>query len=359
MFMFCGLNLIPLQDDMKSFEDVMTSYKQSSTVQVFKVYHQCVLNLMGKSAHPTVLTGEVMIQEVLLKEATESKNVLAVHVVWFLRMLLSYYFHDLELAAEMAANLWTLPKKVDGTVFSHSSKVFFRALVALGLFRKTGQRKYMAQANALIKRIDQLVKLGDLNCHTMLLILNAEKKITTGNSEEVKRAFDVAIATANRTGFIDRAALANERAGIFFSGLGDMDYARSYLTNAAALYGEWGAQAKVDHLHATFPILSAAGYDSGESVYTSNHLGRVRFNRRAVQKHHSLEPTTTVPSGWGFFKKGSATRSIMTLGRSSLQDSLFSAQLDSGSNLENSGPMYPGNSLRAVLNRAMSSMKSK
>jgi len=71
-------------------------------------------------------------------------------------------------------------------------------------------------------------------------------------------AYDLAISAATRSGLLRDAAIANERAGIWFDSLNDGYWAESYLSKARMLYYEWVATAKAERLsrHCRFDIES-------------------------------------------------------------------------------------------------------
>ena len=63
---------------------------------------------------------------------------------------------------------------------------------------------------------------------------------------------DTAIASAYQDGFPHHAALASERAGIFFFRSAEEKLASKYLTRASLLYEEWGAITKVDQIESHY-----------------------------------------------------------------------------------------------------------
>ena len=69
-------------------------------------------------------------------------------------------------------------------------------------------------------------------------LLEAEKAFAEGNVEIATASYDKAIG----------AALANECAALFYLDNGNVDQAHRYLEEACDLYGQWGAQRKVDDI---------------------------------------------------------------------------------------------------------------
>ena len=81
--------------------------------------------------------------------------------------------------------------------------------------------------------------------------------VVEGKEEaDVRKAYDLAIASAGRIGFCNDQAYANERAGSYFARLGGQVgsyWAPHYLKNAYSLYNEWEAHAKTAQLQALYP----------------------------------------------------------------------------------------------------------
>ena len=63
-----------------------------------------------------------------------------------------------------------------------------------------------------------------------------------------KSKYEQAISTAKRNGLIQDAALAHERAGLFFLAQDDTSWGKYHIEKSIKLYGDWGCKAKVTHL---------------------------------------------------------------------------------------------------------------
>jgi hypothetical protein len=168
------------------------------------------------------------------------------------RLQLAYYFHELEIADKLVKPYLKLAKQ--DTFFAvQTVRVFFSGLVASGLMKKTGKRKYKKRAKKELDEMKALMQSRGLNnLHRYLLMVADYAACKQKDSDEVKRSFDKAIAAAGKAGFTQDAALGNELAGEYFLSLGDDDFwTKHYFSRAHELYHEWGAQAKVDHLFST------------------------------------------------------------------------------------------------------------
>ena len=119
-----------------------------------------------------------------------------------------------------------------------------------------------------------------------LLLLNAEidglVDVKKANLEKIRKTYDAAIVAASRAGFVQDAALANERAGVCFLDLGDEFWAQTYIVRARSLCYDWGARGKVkaivrEHLkffadEKTDQITKATDEDMSQSAASRSKL---------------------------------------------------------------------------------------
>ena len=90
IYFVCGLPLRALQDDLKSFAQQMSTYNQTLSGSLLQVYWQTVLNFMGRSHNPLVLTREAMDQQQLSQVMQNANQVETIRVIWYCRMVLAF-----------------------------------------------------------------------------------------------------------------------------------------------------------------------------------------------------------------------------------------------------------------------------
>jgi hypothetical protein len=145
--------------------------------------------------------------------------------------------------------------------------------------------------------MQMLVKNGAINCVHMLQLLNAEtlsaKKVSTSSlgihRQVVKRAFDVAISSARRSGFTQDGGLANETAAAFHADF-DEEHANNYRHQAFEQYVAWGATRKLELMAALHPVLrKKARLSTYHRSFSSGRMNaRSRYEDNASQQHRSL-----------------------------------------------------------------------
>ena len=289
MMYFCsGLPLGPLLEDSTAFSVQIDRYGQETSLSLALVFNQTILNLMGRSDNPVVLTGSAMNQDEFLSDTNSSNIVGKVQSVWYQLNQLGFYFGDMEVASKYGEMLWNRKKSVDGSSFIVPVYLMFVCLTAMEMSRRTRKRKYHYNARKHTKELTKWLKKQAFNVqHKLSLVLAVKATLGKHDPNVVREMFDEAIRTAKRTGFTQDAALACEVAGRYFVSIKDEVSATSYLTSAMTLYDDWGAQGKVDHLEREYKFLSNAGCNQMEGT---SLRGRQRFSTKPSARHLHFNP---------------------------------------------------------------------
>mmetsp|Transcript_40364 Transcript_40364/g.97469 ORF Transcript_40364/g.97469 Transcript_40364/m.97469 type:complete len:104 (+) Transcript_40364:1084-1395(+) len=102
--------------------------------------------------------------------------------------------------------------------------------------------------------IKRWVKNGNPNVQHYCCLLNAEKAALAKKQKAAEAFYKYAIVLAARTGYLNDAALINERYAGFMKEVGDEDEAKYRLEEAIRFYRDWGAYAKVEQLSRTIAL---------------------------------------------------------------------------------------------------------
>jgi hypothetical protein len=244
---------------------------------------QFILNLVDTTCDdPTILTGEAMNQEECLRLWSNTPNPRAMTHFTLNRMNLAYFFDDLPLADKMASQLCH-PLEF-GPVPWLALRYFFEGLICIGLVKSAGhRRRYQRRGFRFLRKIENFVRGGNVNCHHMMLLLRAEYIALTSHSDPgmVQHAYGDAMTAAGKLGFMHHQAIGNERAGVYFlEQQNDKAWASTYLSRAWALFELWGAQAKVRHMEAKYKelIIQPTNYSAKSNVI----MARTRFDEMPV-----------------------------------------------------------------------------
>ena len=82
------------------------------------------------------------------------------------------------------------------------------------------------------------------------MLLQAEESYSCGNIEDAKAMYNAAISSAQRHGFVNEEALADELAARFYFETGDAGTSLQLFRAAHEKYQQWGAFGKATHLFA-------------------------------------------------------------------------------------------------------------
>ena len=252
-YQHCGLRLQPLKDDLLKYQEILEDTGQYCFLGAFVPHTQLVLNLVGESDTPSVLSGRSMNLAAFLKERADNKRALEVCNV--MRTILAFYFGDLDLALKVSNKL-SIPFEEGPTPWL-AIRFFFQGLIHFALAKKTSKRMHRRKSRVYLNKMKKFVRIGNPNCHHLKLILQAEHlSITERDEVIVQKGYNDAITTAARAGFVHDHALANELAGIYFLQR-DQSWAGTYMVRASALYNDWGAFGKVKDLDAKYKEVMA------------------------------------------------------------------------------------------------------
>ena len=246
----CGKPLKKLSEEFEKYAQEVEKSSQNSQKMLTDPYRQCILNLIGKSENPLILTGSVMNQDEHLELSKKLKHYTAVCVLNYLGLMLSYLFEDYNLAAERAVASHRIDNDFMGRfdIVMHS---FFRGLNTNALARTTREKqKWMKEAKHCKKRLKEWSQYNPWNCQQKYLLLKAENLYSKGNFKKAKEVYDNAIDYSSKHRSVQDQAISCERAAIFHLDCGIPATALDYYQRAHNLYLEWGADAKASHVKA-------------------------------------------------------------------------------------------------------------
>jgi len=259
-----GRPLEQLEADIRSYFVQMKEYRQEAILAHLMLIWKMILTLMGH------LESETSRKKFVSRTATGGGGIIEDHSNSITRCWLAYYFGDYDLASSHADTSRRLERPWAHVLVYRDT--MFQGLVAIAMARKTKRRCHKRRASVETNKMRKWCSAGNVNCLSMLHLLEAERA-TLGRAKRghVRKLFDKAIASASRHGLQHDKALASERAGLFFAGLGDVDWASHYLWISQREYERWGAHAKVRHLSEKYSrYLAAARHSNKMSLLAEN-----------------------------------------------------------------------------------------
>eukprot|EP00566_Odontella_aurita_P003865 CAMPEP_0113558968 /NCGR_PEP_ID=MMETSP0015_2-20120614/18641_1 /TAXON_ID=2838 /ORGANISM="Odontella" /LENGTH=1247 /DNA_ID=CAMNT_0000460563 /DNA_START=110 /DNA_END=3853 /DNA_ORIENTATION=- /assembly_acc=CAM_ASM_000160 len=251
-----GIVLPQLLMDARSFSEQMAFYKQETHLTNTLLLYQTVMNFMGYSRDPLILTGKIIDEKEIMKDANDNKNDVVRSIIYVMKLILSYHFNNYEVAAKMAVK-----SRVANMSLGHYGgqvvQRFYDGLSALsvrGVSLKQ-RRRSLSIALRSLKQMKKFARRCEDNCCHKVLFLKAELAAFRGRKSDAAEYYVRAIGRAGESGFIHEQALACERAGLYMLSHGEQVLASEHIKQARELYFQWGARAKVDQLDRRFSAL--------------------------------------------------------------------------------------------------------
>jgi hypothetical protein len=240
----------------------MKELQKENDADLTSMVWQTILNLTGRSAHTSVLRGDVLVDSQKIHSVhTHGPILLAIYKA--LQTQLYVIFGEHEKGASIALGLTRddLISKVSIASPLIMGDTFTRGVCLFAMARKTKRRKFARRAKEIRSLIKSWVNQGNPNVQHYLALLDAEMAALKGKIQSAERHFQDAVITAARGGFVRDAALASERYGEFLLNDKpqpcefDKQEALYRFGEAVKYYSDWGAVSKVASLQKKYADL--------------------------------------------------------------------------------------------------------
>ena len=256
----CGAELGDVYAEAKRRESFVRQTKDGFAIANLRIRLQYVLALKGETAGATSLADRDYDEEAAVAEFRAAGNMTTISYYLVIKLQLAFLFGEHEAAAGYArssqAHIHYVPGQI--MVVQH---FFFYGLTAAALLRTSAspRRALLRSLSRARSKLRRWARNAPQNFLPHHLLLEAEIASCRGRRERAERLYDEAIATAKRGGFLDIEALANELAGQHFASRDRLVVAATYMQEASAAYGRWGAGAKVARLsESQAPLLAGS-----------------------------------------------------------------------------------------------------
>lgn len=254
--LFSGKPLSNVDRAFRKYTRLMRDKKQDYHLTLAQVLYQYSSNLIQNTASPMLLQGDIFNEEKTLSVLNETNNITTLFVYHFAKMSLAYKFGNFTSAREYLDNAEHYSSAV--VSLYHFGEFFFEAaLVLSAICRINSTDKSVATYQENMSKLIEyqgLLQFWSIsapeNYHHKALLVNAEIQALT-NDANAWKTYDQAIALAEKNGFIQHKAVANELAGHYWLGENKPLTGAQYLYHAYQDYIEWGANAKANFLKST------------------------------------------------------------------------------------------------------------
>ncbi len=266
---FIGEPLTVVAKQYHKYLELMTSLKQSLAPPFINIWQQLVANLMSVEVinSPARLTGEYLDETQILPWLVETNNHSSRFAFHLVKCMLNYWFNDFEAAIAQAQLARPYEMAITGLLLIAELN-FYESLARLA----HAQSLATGDTTALIEPVTRYnqpqmqhwASQAPMNYQHKYYLVEAELARLQGHVTEAMSLYEQAIEGAQKEGYLQEMALANERAAEFYLALGQTKIAKMYLTEAHSAYLTWGAHAKVKELRQRYSFLavSTTAYDA-------------------------------------------------------------------------------------------------
>ena len=318
---FVGQELSGLEQEILSYSQAISQFKQAATQQFLGLYRQVALNLLG-AENPCSLIGESYNEEVRLPLAIQANHQTEIFDIYFHKLILCYLFQQYDRAVD---NADMALKYLDAARASLSVPLFhfYDSLAQLGLYNTvegSQQQRILRRVRANQQKMRKWAQQAPMNHQHKFELVTAEYHRVQGQHLLAMAAYDRAIAKAKENGYINEESIAWELAGKFYLGWGKSTIAQTYLTNAYYAYTRWGAKAKVTNLAKSYPFLHPQPIVATQSTFDTETLikaGSALFGEIPLESLLStlmqvLIQNTGAQKGALFLLEGNQRRLVVT-----------------------------------------------
>jgi predicted ATPase len=258
-----GKELPKLETEIQAYNNVLANLKQSANLTTCQTFWQVVLNLLGESEDPCILTGEATNENNLLNLLLNANNITGLHYFYLHKLILCYLFGNYTQAIALAAQAERYLAGGNGFITIPIFH-FYDSLAALAVSGDRSIEPETCESETLLQRVianqDKVKYWADhapMNYLHKYYLVEAERQRVLGETTAAMDLYDLAITLAREAEYLNDAALACELTARFYLHLGKTTIAQAYLLNAYQSYERWGAQAKLRDLEQRYPELLA------------------------------------------------------------------------------------------------------
>lgn len=246
------LEISPLSDldaELSDFLERMDFFNSKlSSLPIGKPLRQFVHNLMGRSAEggdTRTVGDQIMDKDDAGDVAVKTQKM----IFWtrFYEMIFCYLFGDYEKAEALSKHCHALVDYPFASI-DVAMLLFFETLTLSTQLNLKGKQGRMSLIKQRLERIQYWARHSPYNFLGKQFLLEAELAAVEGDHGSAFAKYVCAISLSKEGGSILLEALANERAGKYFNGLGQKSEAKTYINEAIRTYERWGAMAKASHL---------------------------------------------------------------------------------------------------------------
>lgn len=315
MAFLAGRALADIDTDCVESARALQEHKQLPFLNLLRLVHQAVRNLLGHSNDPICLQGEIYDEVAEIPIHERDMDLASIYLNRFLKLILSYHFHDYQGALRSARSL-EVGNQPAAVLLPVAYLYQCLALLALADGAAPDQRPALLdEATQLIAHMRRWAESCPTNYAHKHHLMAAELARATGQVAEARVHYDRAIDLAREHAFTQEEALALERASLFYLEQRSPRLAGYYMRDAYYAYGSWGSTAKLALLRRTYGYLL-----EGEPRARGLDTPRVRSAQTTTSDLGGLDLGTVLSATRAIAREMDIDRLLETVMRVSLEN---------------------------------------
>lgn len=253
-----GMPLEKVEADVQTHLNYAQQVGEQYTPTFFCVTRQMTRCLMGRTESPTSLSDDQFNEEQHVAILQNPGLIGALNWYYVVKTALYFIAGDYENASQMAdaaeqkiSSAYGLARVVQQVFQSAMCGV-----VRYPALEESAKQQAWQRLRRYQRRLREWAHHSPDNYLHRYRLLQAEMARLQGRVLKARHYYEQAIQQAQRSGYIQDDAIANERMAQFYIEQGNMVIARAYLMEARYAYLRWGATVKVADLDASYPFLT-------------------------------------------------------------------------------------------------------
>ena len=257
---WCAQPLVTLEQENRAYYHSLVQLHQVTGANYNSIYWQSILNLLGLTETPTILSGEALKETEFLPTIISNNDLYGLFSFYLNKLMLAYLFGEIESAKNHAIEARRYIIAGRGNT-AEAAFYFYDSLIVLAQLNphteQISQQLQQVEKNQTNLQ-QEWANYAPMNYQHKFDLVAAEKCRVLGQKAEALELYDKAILGAKENQYIQEEALSNELAAKFYLDWGKEKVAAGYMQEAYYCYARWGAKAKVAYLEKNYPQLLTA-----------------------------------------------------------------------------------------------------
>ncbi|MEM7018301.1 MAG: AAA family ATPase, partial [Pseudomonadota bacterium] len=265
----CSKPLEFIREEMQLNADLMRQFQHFQSKARIISRYQLIVKLLGVSSSAESFDGEDYDSVALIKECKKIGDRDGLYFIYYYSLVFHHLFNRQKLALKYAD---LADEEVRGGVMPMYE--FHCGLIRIDALQGSSaheQKQLHKKIHAHLAMLKKLAAGAPMNWLPKYLLVKAEYYRAQGQQRQAIEHYKRCLEEAEKNGFTNDCAIANELIARFYLSIDDTVNARHYMQASSDAWRQWGALAKVQDLETNYPTLLNIPKPAEQRI-TSDHL---------------------------------------------------------------------------------------